>query len=157
MSNLDQSKDGGASSANTTSSMEGSSRWWQYYLVRYAPGTAVGAVIFCFLCLRSIALRSLFFDTTATIRLDGAHLTLLAANGLAYCYVASSPLLVFHAGRFLLTLSNDVASLSRFARRSSIIIAVLTIFVWLVWGWYSKLPRFALGESILCLLALFLV
>lgn len=39
-------------------------------------------------------------DTTIT--LDAVHLALLAAYDLAYCYIASSPMLVFHAGRFLL-------------------------------------------------------
>jgi hypothetical protein len=70
--------------------------------------------------------------------LDWPHLILLAAYGLAYCYIASSPFLVFHAGRFLLKRCNDVASLKSFARWSFVIIlaiALLFTVVCLVLFW----------------------
>jgi hypothetical protein len=51
------------------------------------------------------------------VKLDWPHLTLLAAYGLAYCYIASSPFLVFHVGRFLLKCCNDATSPKSFARR----------------------------------------
>jgi hypothetical protein len=66
--------------------------------------------------LATPVLKPLLFEATATpgtvpgatplpsIKLDSVQLTLLAAYGLVYCYIASAPILVFHAGRFLLTL-----------------------------------------------------
>jgi len=99
-----------------TKSIEGSFRWWEFYAVRYAMGTVVGAIVFYFLCLATPVLKPLLFEATATpgtvpgatplpsIKLDSVQLTLLAAYGLVYCYIASAPILVFHAGRFLLTL-----------------------------------------------------
>lgn len=137
---------------------ETSSRWWEFYAVRYAMGTVVGAIVFCFLCrgtpleflLRGTPLEPLIHGTAASptpaepsdtytlkleashsrsagppraysikleasrsssapatsiaadaIRLDVTHLALLAVCGLVYCYIASAPILVLHAGRFL--------------------------------------------------------
>jgi hypothetical protein len=69
------------------------------------------------------------------MKLDWPHLTLLAAYGLAYCYIASSPFLVFHAGRFLLESGDDVKSLKRSLLRWSValILAVPAAFI-LVWA-----------------------
>ena len=99
-----------------TKSSEGSSRWWEFYAVRYAMGTVVGAIVFYVLCLATPLLRPLLFDTAAAvsattsagsataIKLDAVQLLLLATYGLVYCYIASAPILVFYAGRFLLRL-----------------------------------------------------
>ena len=93
---------------------DGWTRWWEFYAIRYAMGTVVGAILFYFLCQSSLALQPLPFQTlpvgSATEKpvvgpqLDATRLTLLAAYGLVYCYIASAPVLVFHAGRFLLEL-----------------------------------------------------
>lgn len=40
-------------------------------------------------------------------KIDGPLLALLAGYGLAYCYIASAPILVFHVGRFLLDISKS--------------------------------------------------
>ena len=99
---------------------ETSSRWWEFYAVRYAMGTVVGAIVFCFLCrgtpleflLRGTPLAPLIRGAatgpspaepapTGAMTLDVPHLALLAVCGLVYCYIASAPILVFHAGRFL--------------------------------------------------------
>jgi hypothetical protein len=103
-------------------------------------GTAVGAIIFCFLCLRRFELEPLLFGTFGVtpravckgvsvcaaacadaaaavqshpISLDATRLTLLAVYGLVYCYVASAPILVFHAGRFLISPGIRVRSVFR--------------------------------------------
>jgi hypothetical protein len=92
-------------------------------------GTVVGAIIFCFLCLQRPETQPLLFGIfgvtpprvcnavsvcaaacaeaaaavqSHSISLDASRLTLLAVYGLVYCYVASAPILVFHAGRFLI-------------------------------------------------------
>jgi hypothetical protein len=91
-------------------------RWWEFYAVRYAMGTVVGAVTFSFLCFQRSETQPLLFgifDTAAagdttngaashSISLDASRLTLLAVYGLVYCYIASAPILVFHASRFLI-------------------------------------------------------
>lgn len=99
---------------NESLKKESFTRWWEFYVVRYAMGTVVGAIVFYLLCKGNTILQPLLFETgTAAssnkgspvpISLDGSRLTLLAAYGLVYCYIASAPILVFHAGRFLLRL-----------------------------------------------------
>jgi len=70
-------------------------------------GTVVGGVVFFFLCFYSPELKPLLFGADCGT-LDGARLWLFAAYGLAYCYIASAPILVLHAGRFRLRLNSDV-------------------------------------------------
>lgn len=122
------------------------SRWWEFYAVRYAVGTVVGAIIVFLLCSNIPELKPILFETTGGKlyeatgvksyeatgvklheetgvklhettggKLDSPSLLLLAGFGLAYCYIASAPILVFHAGRFLLTTDKNKC---RFLRRS---------------------------------------
>lgn len=77
------------------------SRWWEYYFVRYFVGTVTGAAIVGFLfkfpgsSLYSPGLTvSKDFDNFGVKEITG-----LAALGFAYCYVASAPMLLFHATR----------------------------------------------------------
>ena len=88
------------------SKAENSSRWWEFYAVRYGMGTVVGGVVFFFLCNTNPALKPMLFGAEAG-QIDGALLTLFAGYGLAYCYIASAPILVLHAGRFLFDISQD--------------------------------------------------
>ena len=84
----------------------GPSRWWEFYAVRYGTGTVVGGLVFFFLCNTNPALKPMLFGAEAG-KIDGPLLTLLAGYGLAYCYIASAPILVFHAGRFLLDVGQN--------------------------------------------------
>lgn len=83
-------------------------RWWEFYAVRYAVGTVVGAVMLWLLFSLSPSLRPLFFDNASAttvgplLKLDAGQLSMLGIGGLVFCYVASAPILVLHAGRFLL-------------------------------------------------------
>jgi hypothetical protein len=82
------------------------SRWWEDYLVRYFTGTLVGtACVF-------ILVTNIFFegDTAAVSKRmffspekDSTWLGLIALllAGGAYCYLASVPITVFHAGRMI--------------------------------------------------------
>jgi len=87
-----------------------SSRWWEFYFVRYAMGTVTGAIVFFFLCLANPVLKPLLFGTDSGT-LDGARLALLASYGLAYCYIASAPILVFHVGRYRLDTTEPTTNL----------------------------------------------
>lgn len=86
------------------SQSENSSRWWEFYAVRYGMGTVVGGVVFFFLCNTNPALKPMLFGAEVG-KIDGPLLALLAGYGLAYCYISSAPILVLHAGRFLFDIS----------------------------------------------------
>lgn len=85
---------------------QSSSRWWEFYAVRYGMGSVVGAVIFFFLCNTNPVLKPMLFGAEAG-KIDGTLLVLLAGYGLAYCYIASAPILVLHVGRFLLDIGKN--------------------------------------------------
>lgn len=75
-------------------------KWWEYYAVRYFVGTVVGAVIIAFLN----AEPGSPFEGRLTILGDSKEttflgLSLVAALGFAFCYVASAPVLTLHATR----------------------------------------------------------
>ncbi|MDP2143671.1 MAG: hypothetical protein Q8J80_06010 [Gallionella sp.] len=80
-------------------SSQNESRWWEFYGVRYAMGTVVGALIVHFIFSSNDNLRKLLFLPEKMDNFGMAHLALLAAYGLAYCYIASAPILVMHAAR----------------------------------------------------------
>jgi hypothetical protein len=80
-----------------------SGNWWGFYAVRYAMGTVVGGAIFYFLASEIEALRPMLF-LTADGKIEMPQIFLLAAYGMTYCYIASAPILVFHASRFLMRL-----------------------------------------------------
>lgn len=80
-----------------------SGNWWGFYAVRYAMGTVVGGAIFYFLASKIEALRPMLF-LTADGKIEMPQIFLLAAYGMTYCYIASAPILVFHASRFLMRL-----------------------------------------------------
>ncbi|HTY84335.1 MAG TPA: hypothetical protein VMB19_08950 [Silvibacterium sp.] len=83
---------------------ENQTRWWEFYAVRYAMGTVVGAAALMFLCSKTQEIQSVLpgIRPPEAGSLETPRIFLTAAYGLIYCYVASAPILVFHAGRFLL-------------------------------------------------------
>lgn len=78
----------------------GNGRWWEFYAVRYGMGTVIGAAIAFQLFKGNANLTPLLFGAEKG-ELDGIKLAILAGYGLTFCYLASAPILVFHAGRFL--------------------------------------------------------
>lgn len=83
---------------------QSTARWWEFYAVRYGMGSVVGAIIFFFLCSTNPVFKPMLFGADAG-KIDGTTLALLAGYGLAFCYIASAPILVFHVSRFLLQIS----------------------------------------------------
>jgi hypothetical protein len=83
----------------------GSTRWWEYYAVRYLMPSVAGMVIVKWICSHASSklLPLLFLPSTG---LDTASLTLLFLYGNLFCYVASYPVLVIHATR-VLDFAND--------------------------------------------------
>lgn len=80
--------------------MEMHSRWWEYYVVRYLVGTVAGAVIVVLANAQKGSVYSGRLDEVVDL---GQHpflgVSLLAALGFGFCYVASLPILALHAAR----------------------------------------------------------
>jgi hypothetical protein len=77
-------------------------RWWEYYLPRYLMPSIAGAAIVNWLCAYGgDGLRSLLLLPIGGKSLDASSLTLLFLYGNLFCYVASYPVLVFHATRVM--------------------------------------------------------
>lgn len=80
----------------------GTTRWWEYYAVRYLMPSIAGMAIVNWLCFcAGDGLRSLLSLPANSKSLDSSSLILLFLYGNLFCYVASYPVLVFHVTRVL--------------------------------------------------------
>lgn len=97
-----------SAASNDKKSSDG--RWWEFYFVRYFVGTVVGGAILLYLnASEASSLHNLIIPgVTDVSKLDAQLLSLFAALGLAYCYVASAPVLVFHATRGVFLAKNTM-------------------------------------------------
>jgi hypothetical protein len=105
-------------------------RWWEFYFVRYFVGTALGAIVVLFLA----SANSPFFTSQGEIahilkslkpeKFESGYIAVLATVGLAFCYIASAPVLVLHALRGSLL---KVRSNLNWKLVSSLIVSVLVI------------------------------
>ena len=77
-------------------------RWWEYHLPRYLMPSIAGAIMVNWICAYGgSGMRSLLYLPPIGTPLDSASLILLFLYGNLFCYVASYPVLVFHATRVL--------------------------------------------------------
>ena len=82
-----------------------STRWWESYLVRYFIGFIVGCgciIIFgLHLGVFDTLIKHLASSANPTGKPDWSAITsLVVVTGLGFCYVASTPITVLHAGRY---------------------------------------------------------
>lgn len=91
----------------------GGVRWWESYLVRYALGFIVGT--YCVLQISALlfpdfpnalsgasaAFLGLAGSATAKDASDGNFAFVVIFAGIAYCYIVSAPIMVWHAGRMV--------------------------------------------------------
>lgn len=81
-----------------------STRWWESYLVRYFVGFIVGGICVSTIIYQTDLLHNLtetFFASQAEKKPDWTALIIaLSFLGIMYCYLASSPITVLHAGRY---------------------------------------------------------
>lgn len=79
----------------------GNGRWWEFYFVRYFVGTVLGMVVVAFLNFDGdSALQGKILPNMENLSdIDFGHSLVLAAIGLAFCYISSAPVLVLHALR----------------------------------------------------------
>ena len=108
----------------------GTKRWWEYYLVRYFMPSIAGVAIV--LWLGNIAgegFQELLLLPKTTSEINTPKLILLFLYGNLFCYVASYPILSFHATRVL-----DFKKLTwcNFLLDGYIATAVLSLFVLLI-------------------------
>jgi hypothetical protein len=103
-------------------------RWWEYYFVRYFPGTIVGALLILFLTGWSgSSVHGLGLSAAGNfVDLKGSTITALAALGFVYCYIASAPILFWHATRAYLGL-NPLSFRWRFWIATGVIVIALTV------------------------------
>lgn len=100
-----------------------SSRWWEYYFVRYFIGTIVGAAsIIALLNFSPIFQAESFKSLLSNVNLE--HITVLGTLGLAYCYLASAPMLTIHATRAYIDWDGKSISGESFCRFALILITV---------------------------------
>src|SRR5581483_9438366 len=86
-----------------TDKEKSSGRWWEYYFIRYSFGTVIGAALIFLLADSIEPLKKLMSTVLADPKNVGTKdLTILAASGFVYCYVASAPMLALHAMRIQL-------------------------------------------------------
>jgi hypothetical protein len=93
----------GRNGADTGGSPSG--RWWEYYLVRYFVGSVVGAAVVLFvaahLAEQSSGLIKNFIASLILSASGGStkSFIVIGAAGVAYCYIASSPMMILHTTR----------------------------------------------------------
>lgn len=98
---------------------QGNTRWWESYLVRYFLGFIIGAICVSIVAVATnvIPQSSGIFDNAAGAVEHGSKygittiIIAVSLLGLAYCYLASTPITVMHAGRYG---SGPVDRLSRY-------------------------------------------
>lgn len=80
-------------------------RWWEFYFVRYFVGTAIGAIVVLFLATSNSPVFVTQGEVASILKslkpanFESGYIAVLATVGLAFCYIASSPVLVLHATR----------------------------------------------------------
>ena len=85
------------------SSNTDSNRWWENYLVRYLTPSIAGVIIVNWIIGGNDDLRAFLYlpRPSNTESITTQQLTLLFLYGNLFCYIASYPILVFHATRTL--------------------------------------------------------
>ncbi len=92
-----------------------SDRWWEFYFVRYFVGSVIGGAIVFYLNSKagSAFTGAIIPKVHDVSKLDAHLVSMLGAIGLAFCYIASAPVLVLHATRgAFLTAKTKAFSLS---------------------------------------------
>ncbi|HFT7364250.1 TPA: hypothetical protein ACGRV9_005696 [Pseudomonas aeruginosa] len=117
-----------------------SNRWWEFYFVRYFVGSVVGALVIMALAFHpnselSEVIAKLFdFESASVLNLKSDHFWVILSFGVAFCYIASAPILVIHALRAGIDFDGTV-NLSSEAWRNRIIFVSAAILVACLVAW----------------------
>lgn len=128
---LPKKDDGEKKDKYSTLAESSNGRWWEFYFVRYAMGTVVGSLlVFSLFNMEgpspSNEVYKLFFELGELLDIGDYGLFVLPILGLAYCYLASAPVLVLHASRSVLKGSDEESMMSYLAIFS--VIAILVFY-----------------------------
>ncbi|MDD5114672.1 MAG: hypothetical protein PHC94_11705 [Methylobacter sp.] len=124
-------------------STKNNGRWWEFYLVRYLLGSIVGATLLIVLNNHSIGIMHGLLSTcdVKISSIESHTIPLWAGLGFAYCYLASAPILVFHATR------GAGNSLQIFIKENkSILIGLALVIITLILGISTFLSSLSVGE-----------
>jgi len=107
---------------------------WGYYYLRYFVGAIVGAGLLVVLWVGDPEVLSSFQHTLPPAPHEWGHLAAVIAAlgtaGLAYCYIASAPILLMHGFRFLLPRAERCWWLLRLVPVMATVLLILIAFVW---------------------------
>ncbi len=133
MASMNERNSDGRSSdgAGDMGKSESKVRWWEYYFVRYFPGTIVGALLILFLTGWSgSSIYGLGLSAAGNfVDIKGSTITALTALGFVYCYIASAPILFWHTTRAYLGL-NPLNFRWRFWIATGVIVIALTVLAY---------------------------
>lgn len=82
-----------------------SNRWWEFYFIRYFVGSVSGALVIMALAfhpnseLADVIAKLFDFENASLLNLQSDHFWVILSFGVAFCYIASAPILVMHALR----------------------------------------------------------
>lgn len=138
MANDDNSKNG-------KDGKSGGGKWWEFYVVRYALGTVVGVLIVNFLVQTGLPIPFPVGDIAQISKPEG--LLLLLAYGLSYCYLASGPILLFHATRFAMN--------STGVRKWTLAFLAVSALISMAWGLNARESLPSKGLLVAVVLAIF--
>ncbi|MFT4170911.1 MAG: hypothetical protein QM639_00005 [Rhodocyclaceae bacterium] len=111
-------------------------RWWEFYVVRYFVGTALGAIVIIFLATAESPFgvnKGTLADLLKPLKPDkfeDGYLWLLLTLGMTYCYLASGPVLVLHATRGTLLSTIDPVKWKRVAAFVALLLVVAGPQTW---------------------------
>lgn len=118
-----------------------SNRWWEFYFIRYFVGSILGALIIMALAFHPDSLLSdviaKLFDLkdASLLKLQSDHFWVILSFGVAFCYVASAPILVMHAFRAQFDFQSSTnLGVMAWICRAAIIALPLAVIWFLFWG-----------------------
>lgn len=118
---------------NNIEPMRTDKRWWEFYFVRYFVGAVVGMGVMIFLnTSENSPLRDRIFSNIANKDVVSDNFILMAALGLAYCYIASAPVLVMHMVRSEMDFKKHVDF--NFRRFFTFVISTSLVILAFFWG-----------------------
>ncbi|MCY9547027.1 hypothetical protein [Lysinibacillus xylanilyticus] len=121
-------------------------RFWEFYLVRYFVGTVVGTLLILFLIYYPESGIYKLINKQATLpgikisKFEMSYLWLFGFVGLAYCYLASAPILVFHSVRSIFSRFSETSSRYKNLFKFSIILPLIVVLLLLLLS-YLKNPE----------------
>jgi len=102
-----------------------SARWWEYYVLRYFVGTVVGAIAAVYLTkLADSPFHGHDFPSLDDLGSPALKIAVLGALGFAFCYIASTPMLMIHSTRAQFGL-NPLGARWRFWAFTALLIAMV--------------------------------